>query len=148
MEKIKYNSEDIVSHHGIAAIIENEEGEILMQEHTKYGFWTIPIGKVAKGQSVEDGLKQELFEECNIVIEDYTEVVTRNYMYERDGNEVLVISHLFDILKYSGDVNNNEPEKHIQQVYISVEKIKDLPYLSDLTLLFLETLGIKREARI
>lgn len=137
-----------MSHHGVAAIIKNENGEVLMQEHVKYGFWTIPVGKVANGQSVEDGLKQELFEECNIHIEEYKEILTRNYVYDRDGNEVEVISHLFDIVKYGGEVKNNEPHKHRQQMFISIEKIRELPYLSDLTLLFLETLGIKREARV
>jgi len=147
MGKINYNPEDIVSHDGIAAILKNEKGEILMQEHAKYGFWTIPVGKVTKDQSVEDGLKQEIFEECNIQIEAYKEIVKRNYKYNRDGNDVLVISHLFDILKYSGEVKNNEPQKHIQQIFISVEEIKKLPYLSDLTLLYLETLGIERNPR-
>lgn len=148
MQKIKYNSEDIVSHHGIAAIIKNNKGEILMQEHAKYGFWTIPVGKVGKDQKVVDGLKQEILEECNVQIDEFTEIMTREYTYNRDGNDVLVISHLFDILKYSGEVKNNEPHKHTQQKFLSLDEIKELTYISDLTLLYLETLGFIRSARI
>jgi hypothetical protein len=55
--KINYNKEDILDHHGIAAVIKNAEGEILMQEHVKYGFWTIPVGKVKEDQDVIEGLK-------------------------------------------------------------------------------------------
>jgi len=45
-------------------------------------------------------------------------------------------------------MKNNEHQKHKQQIFLSIDKIKELPYLSDMTLLFLETLGFKRDARI
>jgi ADP-ribose pyrophosphatase YjhB (NUDIX family) len=148
MESINYTSEDVLSHHGIAAIIKNEKGEILMQEHVKYGFWTIPVGKVKSEQSVEAGLKEELFEECNILINEFKELIVKNYNYNRNGNDVLVISHLFEILKYQGEIKNNEPQKHKQQKFISISEILKLPYLSDLTLLYLELIGLKRQAKI
>lgn len=148
MENIKYNSEDVVDHHGVSAVIKNEEGEILMQEHVKYGFWTLPVGKVKENQDVEEGLKQELYEECDIVVENFRELIKRDYFYERNGNNIKVISHLFEILKYAGEIKNKEPQKHKQQIFISLEKIKRLPYLSDMALLYLERLGFKREAKI
>jgi ADP-ribose pyrophosphatase YjhB (NUDIX family) len=146
--KIKYNKEDIVSHHGVAAIIKNHSGEILMQEHVKYEFWTIPVGKVKDGQDVIEGLKQEILEECNLLVEEYRELVVKDHFYERNGNNVKVISHLFEILKYQGDVKNLEPAKHKQQIFMSLEKIKRMPYLSDLTLLYLNQIGFDRPARI
>ena len=148
MEKIHYSSEDLHSHHAIGAVIKNNKHEILMQEHVKYGFWTIPIGKVKSEQSVEEGLKQEILEECAIQIEKFKEIVQKDYIYERDGKNVKVLVHLFDILKFKGEVKNNEPLKHKQQIFLSVEKIKNLPYISDSTILYLEQLGIKRGARV
>jgi len=148
MKNIKYNSEDIISHHSVAAIIKNQKGEILMQEHTKYGFWTIPVGKVKNGQNVEDGLKQEILEECNISIKKFKELIVRDYTYNRDGNEVLIISHLFEVVSYNGEIKNNELQKHKQQIFLPISEIKRLSYLSDLTLLYLEILGFKRDAKI
>ncbi|HAS80631.1 MAG: hypothetical protein UR25_C0002G0037 [Candidatus Nomurabacteria bacterium GW2011_GWE1_32_28] len=145
---IKYNSEDTVSHHGVAAVIKNNASEILVQEHVKYGFWTIPIGKVKNGQDIIVGLKEEVFEESNLQIEDYKELIVKNYYYERNNNNVKVISHLFEILKFSGEMKNMEPQKHKQQLFMSIEDIKKLPYISDLTLLYLELLGFKRNAKI
>lgn len=145
---VNYNPEDIVSHDGIAAVIKNSKGEILMQEHAKYGFWTIPVGKVKQGQSIEEALKEEIFEECNITITECQEVLIRAYNYERNGNHVSVKAHLFEILKYSGEIKNNEPHKHSKQLFIDLGQIKKLPYLSDLTLLYLETIGIKRKAHL
>ena len=146
--KINYNQEDILDHHGIAAVIKNAEGEILMQEHVKYGFWTIPVGKVKEEQNVIEGLKEEIREECNLEVEEWEELVEKDYFYERDGHDVKVISHLFEITKYSGELKNLEPAKHREQKFLPLEKIKELPYLSNLTLLYLEQLGFKREERI
>ncbi len=148
MNEIKYTAEDIINHHAVAAIIKNNKGEILMQEHVKYGFWTIPAGKVKNRQRVEEGMEQELLEECNLLIDDFNEITTKKYVYIRAGKQVTVIFHLFEVLTYSGIMKNNEPQKHTQQIFLSLEKIKKLPYLSDLTLLYLETLGCRRDARL
>lgn len=59
--KIPYTPEDIVNHHAVAAIIKNAAGEILMQEHVKYGFWTLPVGKVKDGQGIKEGYKKITF---------------------------------------------------------------------------------------
>jgi 8-oxo-dGTP pyrophosphatase MutT (NUDIX family) len=148
MNKTNYNDEDLASHHGVAAVIKDKKGKILMQEHLKYGFWTIPVGKVVSGQSIEEGLKQEIFEECNIKIKKFKEIRKKNYTYSRRGNKVIVFSHLFEIIGYTGVVKNKEPNKHRVQIFLSLPDIKKLPYLSDLTLLYLGTIGYKRKARI
>jgi 8-oxo-dGTP pyrophosphatase MutT (NUDIX family) len=145
---IKYTNEDIVSHHGIAAVIKDAAGKVLVQEHVKYGFWTIPVGKVKSKQDVVGGLKEEIFEECNLQIEEYKEMAVEKYYYEREGKEITVIGHLFEIIKYSGEMENMEPHKHKQQLFMPIEDIKKLTYLSDLTLLYLNQLGFKREAKI
>ena len=148
MDKTNYNSKDLVSHHGVAVVIKDGVGRILMQEHVKYGFWTIPVGKVERGQSIEEGLKQEVFEECNIKIKEFREVRKRKYVYSRKGNKVTVFSHLFEVTKYTGILKNKEPIKHRKQVFLPLARIRKLSYLSDLTLLYLDMLGFRRKARI
>lgn len=146
--KIPYNNEDIVNHHSVAAVIKNSAGEILMQFHLKYGFWTLPVGKVKEGQEIIDGLKEEVLEECNLQIEKCNELAVVDLYYNRDGNDVKVISHLFDVLKYTGEMKNNEPHKHREQLFMSLEDIKKLPYISDMTQLYLKQQGFKREVKI
>jgi ADP-ribose pyrophosphatase YjhB (NUDIX family) len=148
MEEINYNSEDLLDHDVVAAIIKNKKGEILMQEHLKYGFWTVPVGKVKPGQTISEGLKAEMKEECNIKVEDFKELTKKNYVYERKGKDVKIVGHIIEILNYNGEMKNNEPEKHREQRFILLDKIKKLPYLSDLTVLYLELIGFKRNARI
>ncbi|MEK6922015.1 MAG: hypothetical protein AABX82_09050 [Nanoarchaeota archaeon] len=69
-------------------------------------------------------------------------------MYLRNGTQVKVSGHLFGILSYTGTIKNKEPDKHTQQVFLSLEKIQKLPHLSDFTLLYLETIGIHRAKNI
>ncbi|MFA6446265.1 MAG: NUDIX domain-containing protein, partial [Candidatus Paceibacterota bacterium] len=81
MSKIPYNKEDLADHHGVAAIIKDKDSKILVQEHIKYGFWTIPVGKVKEGQDIVDGLRQEILEECNINIINTKEIKVRDFYY-------------------------------------------------------------------
>ena len=55
---------------------------------------------------------------------------------------------IFEIIKYSGEMKNMEPYKHSEQKFMDLEDVKKLPYISDLTLLYLEYLGFKREKRL
>ncbi len=119
-----------------------------MQEHNKYGFWTIPIGKANPDQTPEEGLQQEIQEECNLKILECKELIQRKFIYERNGKMVNVLSHIYEVLKYTGVMKNNEPHKHKKQMFIPLEKIKQLLYLSDATVLYLEHVGYKREAKI
>ncbi|MEK6856152.1 MAG: NUDIX hydrolase [Nanoarchaeota archaeon] len=144
----KYNQEDLIDHHGVSAIIKDDKGKILMQEHVKYGFWTIPVGKVMQNQDVKEGLKQEVFEECNIKVLECKEIFYKLYEYIRNGKNVKVYTHLFEITKYSGEVKNKEPHKHKKQLFMEIKDIMKLPYLSDTSLLYLETIGLKRSSHL
>ena len=146
--KVNYTDEDLCDHHAVSAVIKDEHGNILMQNHVKYGFWTIPIGKAKSNQTPIEGIKEEVFEECNIIIEDIKEVVYKEINYERNGKQVRALTHVFEVMKYSGDIENKEPEKHTEQKFIPLEDIMKIPYLSDATILFLESIGLKRDAKL
>ncbi len=145
MKKICYPSEDLHDHQGIGAVIKDAQNRILMQEHIKFSMWTIPVGKVKPGQTVEQALHEELFEECGISIKGFRELDYHLFEYNRNGIPVKVFHHLFEILSYSGTVTNKEPHKHSQQIFLSIPEILMLHALSDSTLLYLKRLGIKRQ---
>ena len=144
MKRINYTSEDLKDHDGISAIIKDEKGRILMQEHVKYGFWTIPVGKAKLGQSVVEALKEETFEETNLNAIDCRELLIKVFNYVRDGIPVKVTAHLFEVTNYSGELHNNEPHKHKQQIFMSLDEIMKLPYISNMTNLYLKSIGYDR----
>ena len=148
MPEINYSEEDLRDHDAIGAVIKDSKGRILVQDHVKYGFWTIPVGKAKQGQSPEDALKQELLEECGISARKFKKIAEKDYVYLRGVKNVRLISHIFEITEYSGNIKNMEPHKHKSQEFKSVEEITKLQYLSDATILYLKTIGIERTNRI
>ncbi len=147
-ETPNYTSEDLKNHYWIAAVIKDNDWKILLQEHVKYWFWTLPSGKVLPTQTIEEWLKQEIFEECGIQIQAYKELIQKDFVYNRKGITVVVKSHIFEITEYTGEIENKEPNKHKQQKFFTVDEILWLPYLSDLSLLRLQHLGLYRLPKI
>jgi len=110
--KVKYNASDLRPvHEAISAVIE-KDGKILMLDHVKLNFWTIPIGKIEMGDTIEQTLKIELKEEVNIIPIKYTKIGEFSKKYNRGGTKVQITSHIFRIDKWRGTVKNNEPKKH------------------------------------
>jgi len=142
--KINYNKEDLTEHYGIAAVIKDKESRILMQNHVKYNFWTIPVGKVPLNKSPEEGLKQEIYEECGIKVQKLKQLAKEEMIYIRGNKKVKVIEILFEVIEYSGEVKNKEPEKHKEQKFMAIKEIEKLPYLSNQTLRYLKISGIKK----
>ena len=142
MEKINYTPADLEDHEAIAAVIKDKQGRVLIFKHKKFDFWTIPIGKAEPGQTPYQGLRQELLEECDIQVEKATEIATKPYEYIRNGKKVHLTLHIFLIEKYTGDIKNNEPQKHTKMIFMSLAEIRSKDKLSDATNLFLENSGL------
>jgi len=131
------NKADLTDHSGIAAIIRDKDNRILMQKHKKHGFWTIPVGKVDPGDGLLKTLSKELSEETGIKVLGKKHIAQKTITYTPVGKPVKVTSHLYDITDYAGKPKNLEPHKHSQQKFMSLDKIKSLSEISDMTKLFL-----------
>lgn len=120
--------EDLVDHEAISALFyDNLFKRILLFNHIKYSFWTIPIGKVHKDQKIEDTLVQELKEELSIDVTHYFHLGKFTKTYVRaPGVLTEVTNHLYLVDGYDGDLVNNEPHKHSAMEWVH---IKDLHYL-------------------
>ena len=115
---------------GINCILFNSSGEILLglraQGFFGGGLWNIPGGKINPGETLEEGAKRKLFEETNFVanIEDI-EVINVTNMVMPDNN---YLQFAAIIKKYSGELKNNDPQKHEKFEYY---RLSNLP--QDLT---------------
>jgi len=129
-----YTEEDCVNHECIAAIIRDDNGKILMMDHVKMNCWAVPVGKVKRGDDTHGTLREEMLEELGIEVIDYNEIISfiRPYIIN-DIYHVDVVYHIFDILKYSGDIKNLEPHKHRSIKFISMDEIIKLERISTAT---------------
>lgn len=147
-DNIRYNPDDLENHEAVAAVVRDREGRVLMFNHKKYGFWTIPVGKATANETPLEGITTELKEELGIAVTQATEIAVKPYVYERRGSRVHVNLHLYVIDSFEGEPKNNEPEKHTAMKYMDIETIAKLEYLSDATVMFLKSEGINREAHL
>jgi len=85
---------------GVAAIISNGEGKILLQRRSDNGLWGLPGGSVEIGESVRDAIVREVKEETGLTVEVvrligvYSDPAFQIVRYP-DGNVVQYISSLF-----------------------------------------------------
>lgn len=141
---ISYKPADLVDHDGVMGIIKDNYGRILMQDHVKFNFWTIPIGKADPGESPEDALDKEIEEECAIKVKGKKLLDVKPHSYVRWGNKVTVTKYLYEILDFEGEIKNSEPEKHRELKFMTIDEIMKLNKISDGTILYLKLLGLNR----
>lgn len=85
---------------GVAAIIANGAGKILLQQRSDNGLWGLPGGSVEIGESVRDAVVREVREETGLTVEVvrligvYSDPKLQVVRYA-DGNVVQYISSVF-----------------------------------------------------
>jgi 8-oxo-dGTP pyrophosphatase MutT (NUDIX family) len=118
-----------------------------MLKHVKYGFWTIPVGKVEEGQTLEQGLKQEMWEELGIRVQAFKVIAEKPIIQIIMGKRIRENNYVCEVLRYTGNVKNKEPHKHTQLKWMTVDELMKLPFVSHNVIWFLETLGLKRRPK-
>ena len=81
------------------AIIRDKLGRILMQKRSDYGNWGLPGGGMEAGESIEETMIREVFEETGLLVKQHElySVYSGSRMKYRypDGNEVVFVMFIF-----------------------------------------------------
>ena len=102
---------------GAAAIIVNENGQILLQSRADNDKWGLPGGCQELGERFEETIIREIKEETNLdVIEDDLELIDVVSGYSRknaypNGDVVINNTVLYCVKKYSGELKWDEESK-------------------------------------
>ncbi|GIP53253.1 NUDIX domain-containing protein [Paenibacillus vini] len=83
------------------AIIRDHQNRILLQRRSDYGDWGLPGGGMNAGESVEETMIREVFEETGLEIKEYDLYTVYSgprmkYRYP-DGNEVIFVMFIFNV---------------------------------------------------
>jgi ADP-ribose pyrophosphatase YjhB (NUDIX family) len=98
---------------GVAAVIQNGEGRILLQRRSDNALWGLPGGSVEIGESVRDAIVREVREETGLSVElvrligVYSDPRLQVVRYP-DGNVVHYISTLFACRIVAGDLQTSD----------------------------------------
>lgn len=134
---INFNEEDVKNHQGINAWIINDDGKVLTMWHNKFGFWTIPMGKVKDDETPTDALKVEMWEELGIEVKKCKKIMSFEKTYFRklqgatEKSKVHTIQTSYHLTKYTGEIYNKEPQKHREIKWIDIEELMSLTNISD-----------------
>jgi mutator protein MutT len=83
------------------AIIQDNQGRILLQRRSDYGNWGLPGGAMETGESVEETMKREVLEETGLTVSEcdlYTVYSGSRMKYRYpDGNEVVFVMFIFNV---------------------------------------------------
>lgn len=99
----------------IAAVIQ-KDGKVLIAQRAKNdalrGLWEFPGGKLEEGETFEQCLKRELFEELSIIVEVGLYLCTSPFYHKNTFMEMIV----FNVTSFTGDPQANEHQT-IQWVF-------------------------------
>lgn len=96
------------------AIIRDHQDRILLQRRSDYGDWGLPGGGMNAGESVEETMIREVYEETGLEVKQYDLYTVYSgprmkYRYP-DGNEVVFVMFIFNV---KADLEGEIFEDHI-----------------------------------
>ncbi len=100
----------------VTAIIHNAENEVLMIEvspdDSPESYWTLPGGRVEKGETAEQALMREVLEETGMTLLDVGQLA---YRTEIKFDDRLTVAEVYAIHHWQGIIYPNDPEDEIIQ---------------------------------
>lgn len=111
----------------VAGMIVNQKNEVLVLKHNKCkGLWMFPVGKTEELESKYEAIKRELKEEVNITTKSCDLSIieySSPEWYDRIDGIHSFLETTFLVWQYDGKIKNNEPEKHEELKWISIDEI-------------------------
>ncbi len=108
------NGTPVVVQTGASIIVEDSAGRILMQQRTDDGTWSYPGGRIEIDETVEDGARREVREECGLEVGEMTLLGVfsgpeLNHIYP-SGNEVCGVDIVYVSRDYRGKLESRDGE--------------------------------------
>lgn len=110
----KFIGHEVLLTVGCGAIIENKCGRILLQRRVDYDIWGIPGGILEIGETVEETVRREVFEETNLTlnsIELFGIYSGKNgYGQYANGDKVFSVQIIFYVKDFDGELKHRNEE--------------------------------------
>lgn len=140
--QIQFEKRDLEDHIAIGMYITNQEGELLVLRHAKWGWWSAPVGKAEDGESAEEAMRREAEEELGITHFDSRKIyeVVATYHY---GDQTVVTPLVgFELTNMQEPIHNKEADKHLDFGYLPLGEVATKPALSDQLITYLNLKGV------
>lgn len=120
-KRLAPNGTPVVVQTGASIIVEDSEGRILMQQRQDDGTWSYPGGRIEIDETVEDGARREVREECGLEVGELTLLGVfsgreLNHVYP-NGNEVCGVDIVYVSRDYKGTLASQDGEAKAMGFY-------------------------------
>lgn len=107
-KRLAPNGTPVVVQTGASIIVEDDQGRILMQQRQDNGTWSYPGGRLEIDETVEEGARREVLEECGLEVGEMTLLgvfsgKALNHVYP-NGNEVCGVDIVYVSRDYRGQL--------------------------------------------
>lgn len=114
MARLSPNGTPVVVQTGASIIVEDTQGRILMQQRADDGTWSYPGGRIEIDETVEDGARREVREECGLEVGELRLLGVfsgkeLNHVYP-NGNEVCGVDIVYISSDYTGQLQSEDGE--------------------------------------
>lgn len=141
MNNLNFTQEDLNTKDAIWVVIYDSLWRILIQDHVKLDFFTIPIWKVNAWEDPDEVMIKEVLDETNLIVRDYRKLIEKDWEYDYNWITVRLRNHIYEVLLWEWNLVNKEPNKHRSMNFLSISDIKKLSKISDATKIFLSILS-------
>mgnify|MGYP003508950138 FL=1 len=123
----------------VVAFVKNEEDKFLLLYHKEQDYWTPPGGKIEPNETPIRAMIRELKEEINFPdfetnwhictsVNKVTDTITHEC---GDKNWILKLYYVDKFPEnFYQELNNNEPEKHTDMQWFTIDEIRNLEKVS------------------
>ncbi len=116
-------------------IVFNNQGQVLVTQHSRNKHWSFPKGLIDPGQTTEEAALREVREEGGIVAEIIGKVGYSKYVYTFEEEKIFKVVTYF-LMKYvSGDIKDHDFEVSDIGWYKPEDALKKLSFNQDKELL-------------
>ncbi|MFM2302662.1 MAG: hypothetical protein RLZZ135_65 [Cyanobacteriota bacterium] len=114
---------------GGRVILRNLAGEILLQERSDFRQWALPGGAPEIGESIEDNLRREVFEELNLSVRSFIPIGFSSHpdletVTYPNGDRIHNYSLILLATDWTGDIRINE--ESLQARFFSIDKLPNV----------------------
>ncbi len=111
----------------VARGIAIKDGSVLLSSRTNSDRWGIPGGRVEKGESIQEALIREFFEECGVAITVHRPLLTLEHAFEKNGDLMQEINVYFAISLPTHEVLAREQDAIFK--WVPIDSLASFPLL-------------------
>ncbi|TFE02338.1 NUDIX hydrolase [Jeotgalibacillus salarius] len=103
---------------GCGALIEDQEGRILLQKRTDHSLWGIPGGIMEVGETFEETARREVLEETNLKLDDLklfgVYSGSSGFSEYENGDKVFSVQIIFSTTGHQGQLKQNNESHEVR----------------------------------